>query len=254
MKKRSLHAPVVRLGDAGPTVSRLIFGTEHIIDRSPRAGGAVLAEAHRRYGINHWDTAPSYDSHPQVASGLRQAGRENVVVTSKISAETEEEAGRELDGILEELEIDCLDIALLHGVPTGHLARRQGALRHLVRARERGIVGCTGISSHSPPTLAEAVQSPDIDVVCGTLNRAGSHIDDGDLEDMLRALEACHSAGKGVYVIKVLGRGDLADDVRGAIEFVCQYPFIHAYNIGMRDIREVEENLEWIMRSTGTPV
>ncbi len=248
MSERTLRAPTIRLGDTGPTVPRLIFGTEHIIDLSPREGGAVLAAAYRQFGINHWDTAPVYESHPQVASGLRQAGRDSIVVTSKTTAETAEEARSGLRSILEELDIDYLDIAFLHNVPTGHLPRRSGALDYLVKAKDMGLVGHVGISSHSPPTLAESAAIPEIEIVCGTLNRDGSRIDDGTLDDMLRALRACYEGGKGVYVIKILGRGDLAGDVEGAIEFVCRYPFIHAYNIGMRNTREVEENLEIIIR------
>ncbi len=244
----TMRAPMIQLGETGPTVPRLIFGTEHIIDLSPEEGGAILAGAYRQFGINHWDTAPIYESHPQVASGLKQAGRENILVTSKTRAETADEARQELASTLAELDIHHLDIAFLHNVTTDHLPRRSGALDYLVDARQEGLVGHVGISSHSPATLEASAGIPELEIVCGTLNRDGSRIDDGTLDEMIHALKTCYEAGKGVYVIKILGRGDLVDDVEGAIEFVCQYPFIHAYNIGMRNAREVEENLGFIIK------
>ena len=241
-----LRAPTIRLGRSGPLVSRLIFGTEHIIDLTPDEGGAILAEAHRSFGIVHWDTAPAYDSHPQVASGLKQVGRQNVIVTSKTTARTYDEARGELGVILEELDTTYLDIIFLHNVPGDGLPERDGALRYLLGAKRQGTVKHVGISSHAPSTLLEASNIDDMEIVCGTLNRDGSRID-GTLEDMLTSLEQCYRQGKGVYVIKILGRGDLVDDVEGAIRFVCEYPFIHAYNIGMKNTEEVEENLRFIL-------
>ncbi len=245
--RSELKAPTVKLGLNGPDVSRLIFGTEHIIDLKPEEGGALLAESYRRFGINHWDTAPSYASHPQVASGLEQAGRDNIIVTSKTSASTPTEADSELAEILDELRTDYLDIAFLHNVATGYLERRRGALEQLVRAKHEGTVLHVGLSSHSPAVLAEAGAIGEVEIVCGTLNRDGSRINDGTLDEMLSALKACYEQGKGVYVIKILGRGDLVDDVEGAIQYVCRYPFIHAYNIGMRTLSEVEENLSHLL-------
>lgn len=245
--RSKLKAPSVKLGSSGPRVSRLIFGTEHIIDLTPEEGGAILADSYRKLGINHWDTAPAYASHPQVASGLEQAGRGNIVVTSKTSAATSTEAESELKEILDELGTDYLDIAFLHNVPTGYLERRRGALDHLLRAKHHGLVRHVGLSTHSPSVLAEAAAIPEVEIVCATLNRDGSRINDGTLDDMLSALKACYEQGKGVYVIKILGRGDLVDDLEEAIRFVCGYPFIHAYNIGMRNLREAEENLSLIM-------
>ncbi len=234
------------LGKTGPLVSRLIFGTEHIIDLTPEEGGAVLASAYRKHGINHWDTAIAYQSHPQVASGLKQAGRENIIVTSKTPAKTASQARADLDLILSELKTDYLDICFLHYVKTGCMPEHRPALSFLTTARDRGQVRHLGVSSHSPEVLAAAALVPELEIVCGTLNRDGSRIDDGNLEDMLDALKACYEAGKGVYVIKILGRGELAHDIKGALEFVCQYPFIHAYNIGMRNLEEVSENLRFI--------
>lgn len=235
--------PRIRLGNTGPVVSRLIFGTEHIIDLSPEEGGSILAEAWEEFGVDHWDTAPAYESHPQVAAGLRQVGREHVTITSKTTAKSYEAAEREMGQTLSELDTEYVDIIFLHNVPTGDLANRAGALKYLCEARQSGLVRHVGLSSHSPRLLQEAASEEQIEIVCGTLNRDGSRIDDGSREDMLEALRLCFSRGKGVYVIKILGRGELVYDLEGALEYVCRQPFIHAFNIGMRNRDEIAENL-----------
>ncbi len=233
----------ILLGKSGVEVSRLCFGTEHIIHYTPEEGGHILAQAAHTYGVTFWDTAPVYDSHPQVACGLKQAGRGNVQVTSKIQARTRQEAKRALDDILRELETDYLDICLLHYVKTNELSLHLDALAYLQEAKREGKVRASGLSAHSPSVIAQAAQLEGIDVVCGTFNRSGSWIDDGTLEDMGEALGCAYAASKGVYVIKVLGLGAELPDVKGAIEFAMEKPFIHVYNLGMKNLRELEENL-----------
>ncbi len=234
----------VQLGTEGPKVSSLIFGTEHIIHMPPAQGGALLSAAYQEFGINHWDTALAYKSHPQVAAGLDQAGRENIIVTSKTSAKTAEEAQADLNRIFEELKTSYLDICFLHYVKTGEYSEHEDALKYLVQVKNSGLIRHIGLSSHSPSVIKETLHTPEIEIVCGTLNRDGSRIDDGDLNAMLEALQACHQVGKGVYVIKILGRGDLAHDVPGALKYVTQFDFIDAFNIGMRNLTEVRENVD----------
>lgn len=231
------------LGDRGLEVSQLCFGTEHIIHYTPEEGGRLLAQAAHEYGVTFWDTAPVYDSHPHVAAGLKQAGRKNIQVTSKIQARTRQEAQQALDAILKELDIDYLDICLLHYVKTGELPLQEEALDYLQQAKAEGKVRASGLSAHSPSVIAEASRLSGIDVVCGTFNRSSHWVEDGTLEEMGAALKGAYEAGKGVYVIKVLGLGEELPDVQGAIEFALEKPFIHVYNIGMKDVGELEENL-----------
>lgn len=237
----------VKLGSSGPRVSRLIFGTEHIIDRSPREGGLVLAQAYRELGINHWDTAIAYKSHPQVAAGLKEVGRDKILVTSKTPARSEEEARADFNRILDELQTDYLDICFLHNVAAGRLKEHLVALKHLKEEKKAGRIHHLGISTHSASVVREAAETADLEIVCATLNYRGTHLDEGSLPEMMEALEQCHQAGKGVYVIKVLGVGALASDLRRALEFVSRNPHVDAINIGMKNIEEVRENASLLM-------
>ncbi len=243
--------PTVKLGRWGPLVPRLIFGTEHIIHLSPEDGGGLLDRARRDYGLNHWDTAPAYASHPHVAAGLAQAGREKVVVTSKVPEKSAGQARERVRKILDELDTDYLDICFLHNVAEGSFEAHRGALEYLRSAKEDGLVRHVGISSHVPAILLEAAGEEGIEIVCGTLNLDGSRIEGGSLEDMRRALAACNDADKGVYAIKVLGVGDLVHRLEEAIEFALCQSFVDAVNIGMSNLQEVRQNAEIVARLMG---
>lgn len=247
----TMWARRVILGRSGLEVSRLGFGTEHIVHYSPATGGELLASALGEYGVNFWDTAPPYGSQPHVAAGLRLVDRSRVVVASKTRARTAAEAEAEVGAILAELGTPYLDLCLLHYVKTGELAAHAGALSYLVEAKRAGVVRSVGLSAHSPAVIAAAAAVDAIDVVCGTVNRSGSRIDDGSLQDMLAALARAHAAGQGVYAIKVLGCGDELPDLRGAVEFVLGLSFVHVLNIGMRDLEQVRTNLAVICGRLG---
>ncbi|MFO7941866.1 MAG: aldo/keto reductase [Bacillota bacterium] len=249
-----MRCPTVNLGRRGPIIPALIFGTEHIIHLSAKDGGRLLDESRRRFGLFHWDTAPPYGSQPHVAEGLKLAGREKVVVTSKIASKSYESARDDLVGILEELRSDYLDICFLHNVKPGAYREHIPALELLCDARDAGVVRYVGLSSHVPDVIATAAAEDRLQIVCAPFNLAGSHTDGGDRDQMGEALRACRSAGKGVYVIKVLGVGELSDDVPGAIDFALRQPFVHACNIGMRDMDQVEFNVAVVNETIGEKI
>jgi aryl-alcohol dehydrogenase-like predicted oxidoreductase len=149
---------------------------------------------------------------------------------------------------------------LLHNVPlrtvkrrdttgnpyeSGNLRRRMGALRALAEAKERGEVRAVGLSTHSTGVLREAVEVPEVEVVCTILNKTGMFVEDGTLEEHISAIRSLKEAGKGVYVIKLLNAGRLRDEADSSIRFALRFhEFIDAWNIGMYDLGDVKRNLD----------
>ena len=128
---------------------------------------------------------------------------------------------------------------------SGPLSSRMGALKAFLDAKETGKVKATALSTHSTETLRHALEVPEIDVICATLNMAGAYVDDGTQEDRIDAIRDLHDAGKFVYVIKILHAGRLRAQAEEAIRYTLQFhEFIDAWNIGMYDIRDVRKNLK----------
>jgi len=236
-------AKTVSLGQSGLVVPQIGFGTEHINSYTPNYGGNLLADAASLYGVFLWDTDMVYGSHPQVAEGLKKIKREEVVVCSKTYAVTAKDAEQDLERIFLELGTDYLDVCMLHRVCLS-ADRYQPALDVLVREKERGRIRTVGLSTHFVSVVEDCLTVPEIEVICAPLNRDGSRIDQGDRSGMVSALKKAHQAGKGTIIIKILGRGDLLHDLRGAIEWVLQFnSFIDVYNIGITDLTELKENI-----------
>ncbi len=237
-----------RLGTTPIQASRVCFGTEHINVYTPDYGGNLLADAAKLYNVYFWDTDMVYGSHPQVASGLKKVDREKVVVCSKTYALTEKDCRKDIERIYRELGIEYLDICLLHRVTVSEKQYRP-ALDVLLEEKEKGRIRSVGLSTHYVQVLEECVAVPDIELVCAPLNKEGSRIDQGNKENMIHALKSAHDAGKGTYVIKILGRGDLVGDVRGALEWVLQYEsFIDVFNIGISNLAELKQDVEIVNR------
>jgi aryl-alcohol dehydrogenase-like predicted oxidoreductase len=269
----------IRLGGTRLEVSRLCFGTEPFAikkgpdgaksqgDLTPEEGGGVLRDA-LALGVNFWDTSDDYGTHPHVRVGLGRVDRRDVVVTDKSNALTYQEGTEAITRSMASLDTDYVDLMLLHNVPprtvrrrdsTGHpyvsgsLTDRMGALRAFHDARENGEVRATGLSTHSTLVLREALDVPEVEVVCTTLNMAGALIDDGTLDEHLEAIRALKEAGKGVYVIKLLYGGRLREEGDTAINYALQFhEYVDAWNIGMYNTGEVEHNITLLEEALGS--
>ncbi len=98
----------------GVKIPKLGLGTWFIADDQVAAaiGSAV------KLGYRHIDTAQAYENERGVGEGIRSCGvsRKELFITTKLAAEikTYEEAIKAIDGSLEKLGIDYIDLMLIH--------------------------------------------------------------------------------------------------------------------------------------------
>jgi len=242
MKTEEIRSKKVMLGPV--QVSQVCFGTEHINKATPNFGADILISAARDHGVFFWDTDNAYGSQSQVAAAIRQISREEAVVCSKTYGRTREEAVSDLERTLYELNTDYLDIYLLHEVGYGTLEKKRAALEYLMEAKQQGKVRGIGLSTHSASIVHQAADMPEIEIVCAPFNREGSRIEQGTLNLMKSALKKAHGNGKGTYIIKVLGRGELIYDLKGALEWaMAHHEFIDVYNLGVANLAELRQNV-----------
>lgn len=242
-----LRARRVMLG--GIEVSQMCFGTEHINRSVPEYGGDILVDAANLHGVFFWDTDNAYGSHTQVAAALKKVNRADVRICSKTYGHTREEAEYDLTRTLQELDTPYIDIYLLHEVAANSLPEKMPALEYLVEAKKQGKIHAIGLSTHCAPIISAAADVPEIEIVCAPFNREGSRIEEGSLSEMDLALKKAHDNGKGVYVIKVLGKGELTYDIQGALEWtMSHHDFIDVYNLGVANMSELRQNLQTVNR------
>ncbi len=261
----------IYLGNTKLLVSRLCYGTEPFTVKMPddnrsqgnvsaEVGGRVLRDA-LQLGVNFWDTSDDYGTHPHIRAGLSLVEREDVVVADKTYARSYEGGKEAIDLALEDLGTDYIDLMFLHYVPhtttideeaddhfeLADLNDRAGALEAFVEAKEKGKIKAIGLSCHSTRVLDQVLDVPEIEVVCTTLNKDATFIEDGTIEEHVDAIKTLKGRGKGVYVVKVLVAGELRNEAESAIKFALQYHnFIDAWNIGMYDTNDVKKNLKFL--------
>ncbi len=175
----------VELGKTGIEVSRLGIGTGTGLP-SGRCAQALMEtnELSRLLlysldcGINHWDTAFQYNTYPHIKKALQQISRSDVVLTTKFSAAHEKETIRDFSITLKDLNVDYIDVCLLHGVRTNtELKMRSGAVDAMVKLKKEGKVRAIGLSSHGQSALKSVLEIPELDLVWARINYAGLNMD-----------------------------------------------------------------------------
>lgn len=238
----------VKFGTTGLVVSRLGIGTgthgwAHRSEQTDLGidGLADLLEQGYELGINFWDAADQYGSHPHVAEALRRVGRDNVVIATKTTSRRKNQVQRDVDRFLEELDTDVVDIVLLHALSAANWPKRYaGAMKALSQAQAAGKVRAVGFSCHGLGALRTAVQTDWAEVILVRINHAGTNMD-GEPAEVVPIVAQLHAAGKAVYGMKVLGCGRLKD-VEQACRWVLDLGTVHALSIGTSSSRELREN------------
>ncbi len=163
-----------RLGEHGPTVSRLALGTWTF------AGGAMWGETDTRNcedtvraaldaGVTFFDSAPTYgEGLSEEILGTALKGRsDDVVVATKCRVDNLDESGlgELIDGSRKRLRRDRIDLMQIHW-PPGDPEQSRRALGWLAEHQSRGRVGWVGVCNFGVYDLEE---TKDLDLVSNQL-------------------------------------------------------------------------------------
>lgn len=234
------------LGKTGLNVSKLCFGGLIIgplqANMSEDAGAEVILRAFES-GVNFIDTAELYGTYSHIRKAMKVWGNK-VVVATKSYAYTEEGARESLEKARKALDMDVIDIFMLHEQETRLTLRgHRPALEYYINAKEKGLVRAVGVSTHNIEVVEAACDMPEIEVVHPIINKAGLGIGDGNIAQMLAAVEKAYKCGKGIYGMKPLGGGNLINSYDECLKFVLDLPFVHSIALGMQSVDEVEMNV-----------
>ena len=236
----------VAYGQTDIMVSRLCWGTGLMSklrhNQTPAESAAILWRGYE-LGVNFWDTADGYGTHPHVKAALEGLPRDDIVVNTKMGKKDRASAAADVDRFLQELGTDYIDTLLLHGVGTvEELEAREGALEALVRAREAGKVRAVGLSTHlsTGAIMDRCAEHPDIQVILTTVNSAGIMLENGTMAEHLPLVERCFRAGTGICLMKTLGQDRLAHIAEEAIGYNLRFPYAHSVCVGVNSGPEVE--------------
>lgn len=239
----------VQLGNTGIEMSRMAMGTGTngyggASDQTRQLGIKGLSDMLRAVfdqGINFWETADQYGSHPHVGEALKKVRREDVVVLTKTNSRTYDDVKRDLDRFRKELGTDYMDIILLHAVTEPQWNQDfKGAMDALAEAKEEGIIRAHGVSCHSIGALEAAADEPWVDVDLARFNPGGARMD-ADVPTVQKVLTRMKENGKAIIAMKVYGCGQLLDRKDECLQFQTGTGLADAFTLGMESIEHLKD-------------
>lgn len=186
----------------------------------------------------------AYDDRPHRSDMLRP------VISSKSLASSYDDMMAAIEECRSALGLKTIDIFLMHEVRTGQFAARAGAWQALQDARATGLVRAIGISTHHADVARAMADVAACDVIFALLNYRGMGIrcgqDAGTKEEMAAALTVCKASGKGIYLMKALGGGNLTGDYQKALDYVFTQEFMDAVMVGFTNTSEIDDMMRYL--------
>jgi aryl-alcohol dehydrogenase-like predicted oxidoreductase len=211
---------------------------------------ALIRESHDR-GVQMFDLADLYGTHPYVIPALQGIERDKFQVVTKIwfrdggiPEKERPNADVVVERFLRELKTDYIDLVLLHCVvsPKWPEELRQ-QMDLLAKLKEKGVIRAHGVSCHSLEALAACATEPWVDSVHTRINPYGVKMD-GPADQVVPVLKRIHAAGKGVVGMKIIGEGEFrnSEEKRDAsVKFVLGLGCVDVLNVGCENIGEVND-------------
>jgi aryl-alcohol dehydrogenase-like predicted oxidoreductase len=229
--RTGLRVSVMGLGCGGPSRVGQSYGKSE--EHSVEVVSAALA-----HGVTFFDTSEAYGTESILGRGLRGTPRDSVVVSTKMSPRDGDgpvPASRvrsALEGSLERLGLDYVDIYHVHGLAAKHYDHAVGEfVPELLKLRDEGKLRFMGVTEAFVPDpghkmLQRAVQDDCWDVVMVGFNMLNQSARD-------RVLAAARAKDIGVLVMFAVRRA-LSDPARlqGLLADLRQRGLVHAETPG----------------------
>ncbi len=273
------------LGQTGLKVSEIGMGCEGFVGKSYEQVKEMV-DAMEAGGVNCIDL---YTPDPQVRSNLGRAlegRREKFVLQAHLCSvwkDGQYQRTRVLsevqEGFQEQLRLlntSCVEIGMIHYVDSladWETVRTGGVMAYAQELRDKGVIGCIGMSSHNPEVALAAVNSGLIQVLMFSVNPCYDlQPADEDVEQLWneknyekplvnmapqrQALyETCQRLGVGITVMKAFGGGDLLSETLSpagkaltlyqCLHYALTRPGVASVMSGARTLEEVKQSIAY---------
>jgi len=242
----------VQLGSTGIEMSRVAMGTgtrgfggaSNQTRQLGIKGVSDLLRAAYDEGINFFETADQYGSHPHLKEAMKKIDREKLVILTKTNSTTYQNVKSDLERFKNELGTDYFDIVLLHAITDPAWNKNmKGAMDALSEAKEEGTIRAHGISCHSIGALETAADEPWVEVDLARYNPGGIAMD-ADVPKVQEVLTRMKKNGKAIIGMKVYGRGQLADKKDECLEFQTGSGLTDHFTLGIESYEQLQDILK----------
>jgi uncharacterized protein len=245
--------PTVKLGKTGVVIPRMAIGLGSrflTIKTTDEALGMCSYALDN--GLYYWDTAHDYVNNETGAISEERLGhivknrRNEIFLSTKISARDPEKARAELNESLKRLQTDHLDMLNIHSVESlddvATICKKGGVLDLFSSIKEQGITRFIGFSGHgNAEALKSLAETGRFDSMLFAMNHYGN--DKDDRQGLI--VPAAKSRGMGMMLIKTIRpketiAGINADDL---VRFAMSLQGPTGIVVGMDSRKIVDANL-----------
>ena len=245
----------VALGRSGLKVSLVGIGTGSI-GYAGRSNQTALGQAEftrlMRHafdrGVNFFDLADSYGSHPFFREAMRGVERTRYVLQTKTDSRDPASARADVDRFLKELATDYIDSLIIHCVTADDWTTRyRGVMDVFSEARRAGKVRAVGVTCHSLGALEAAAASDWVQINQVRWNPRAAHMD-GGVEDVRALFRGMRARGQGMVGMKVVGQGDIVRGGRAltpaeCFRFQIESGVVDAFVVGVEKLEHIDQLL-----------
>ncbi len=253
----------VELGQTGIKVPRVAMGTGlngyRRSSAQTRAGFKSFQKLIRHgfeQGLNFFDMADLYGSHPYMKMTMEGVPRDQLVYLTKIwyrggeGFESTETAKPKVYRFLQELGTDYLDVCLIHCLGNANWTSELDLMREeMSELKEKGVVRSVGCSCHDFGALKVAAEDPWVDVIFARINPHAKSMDVREPErvkEVAATLKKARANGKAVVGMKIYGAGKLVEKEQRdeSLRFVWGNGLVDAMTIGFEKIEQVNDTID----------
>ncbi len=216
-------------------------------------------------GVTAIDTAPAYVKSEESVGMALGARRKDVFLSTKVLADTIEEAQKSLDKSFELIKTDWFDLVYYHSVGDHDVDKAiqpGGVFDWLVQQKKAGKFRFLGISGHHRPLrFVPLLETGEVDVLLTVVNFVDRHT--YGFEDKVLPVARKHNAG--IVAMKVFGGArasagsypnaaappelDVAH-LQNAVRYALFTPGVSTVNLGVHNADQLRQNIELVKRAT----
>ena len=199
-------------------------------------------------GINFFDLADQYGSHPFFTKAMTGVSRDKYVIQTKSTSRTAKEAREDIDRFLKELNTDYIDSLIIHNVTISDWTTRyEEVMEVFSEAKKAGKIRAHGVTCHSFVALQAAEKSDWVEINQVRWNARESHMD-AEVETARELFAKMRRKGQGMIGMKVVGQGSLVQGNKAmtpqeCFKFQIESGVVDAFVVGVQSIQHIDDLL-----------
>ncbi len=246
------------LGRTNVPITLFTLGTAPCGSSFPPAEISELVNVALDEGVNAVDTSQNYNNAQEGVGLALGKRRKDVFLSTKVFANTIEDAEKSLATSVRLLKTDYFDLLYYHGL--GNLDIRgamdpEGVFTWLLKQKKAGTCRFVGISGHNIPSrFPQFLESGEVDVLLASVNFADRHT--YNFEERVLPIARKHNVG--IVAMKVFGgvAGMNYKGVRGpqigeehvpaALRYALSLPGVASANLGVHSAEQIRHNVAMV--------